>query len=62
MLSEANNDVIRLGELIPPCGDKNKQGYRVYSVYGTSISVNCIGGGIGANTGLYVVKENERSK
>ena len=31
---------------------------RVYSVYGLSTSINSNGGGLGAKTGLYLVKDS----
>ena len=34
-----------------------KQGYRIYSADGIACSITARGGGIGSNTGLYVVEE-----
>ena len=41
---------IRLGSL-----NKGGQGERIYSPYGTSITLSAYGGGVGSKTGLYLI-------
>ena len=40
--------------------DKGCQGYRIYSILGTAITLSAYGGGAGACTGLYLVKDKVR--
>jgi DNA (cytosine-5)-methyltransferase 1 len=51
------NSPIRIGEL-----NKGGQGDRIYSTEGTSVCLGANGGGRGAKTGLYKVKEGEIRK
>lgn len=52
------NHEIKLGSIPTKGGYMDKQGYGVYSIYGTAITITNDGGGIGHNKGgLFLIIE-----
>ena len=54
--TDNNKDLIKIGYI----NDKNYQANRIYSTKGIAVNLNSGGGGWGANTGLYKVKNGIR--